>query len=126
MDLAHERLRASRVVLGASSRSSAVSLAYYAMLYAARAALSEEDAYAKTHVGTWGLFRETFVVPGAFEHGRPESRFDVFDGAAESWLRDAQTPGSARIAQLLGNGLKISQMPQIHCKGGDATIASRR
>ncbi len=29
----------------------AVSLAYYAMLYAARALLSEQDAYAKTHPG---------------------------------------------------------------------------
>lgn len=40
----------------------ALSTAYYAMLYAARAALSEEDRYAKTHSGTWVLFRETFVA----------------------------------------------------------------
>lgn len=36
--------------------------AYYAMLYAARAALSERDEHAKTHRGTWHLFREQFVV----------------------------------------------------------------
>jgi uncharacterized protein (UPF0332 family) len=37
------------------------------MLYAARAALSEEDAYAKTHRGTWSLFARTFVEPGRFD-----------------------------------------------------------
>jgi uncharacterized protein (UPF0332 family) len=36
------------------------------MLYAARAALSEQDRYAKTHAGTWHLFREAFVVSGTF------------------------------------------------------------
>jgi uncharacterized protein (UPF0332 family) len=44
-----------------------VSAAYYAMLYAARAALSEQDRYAKTHSGTWTLFRETFVRDGRFD-----------------------------------------------------------
>jgi uncharacterized protein (UPF0332 family) len=42
----------------------ALSVAYYAMLYAARAALSERDLYAKTHVGTWHQLRLTFVEPG--------------------------------------------------------------
>lgn len=40
--------------------ASAVSSAYYAMFYAARAALSERDSYAKTHKGTWQLFAEQF------------------------------------------------------------------
>lgn len=34
---------------------------------AARAALSEEDRYAKTHAGTWHLFHELFVVPARFD-----------------------------------------------------------
>jgi hypothetical protein len=37
------------------------------MLYAARAALSEEERNARTHGGTWQLFRETFVDTGRFE-----------------------------------------------------------
>jgi uncharacterized protein (UPF0332 family) len=37
------------------------------MLYASRAALSEEELNAKTHAGTWGLFRQTFVDPGRFD-----------------------------------------------------------
>jgi uncharacterized protein (UPF0332 family) len=58
---ARERLALARIALSSSFGPAAVSLAYYAMLYAARAALSEEDLYAKTHSGTWHLFRETFV-----------------------------------------------------------------
>jgi uncharacterized protein (UPF0332 family) len=45
----------------------AISAAYYAMLYAARAALSERDTYAKTHAGTWYEFREAFVATGLFD-----------------------------------------------------------
>lgn len=37
------------------------------MLYAARAALSEENQNAKTHRGTWGLFHAAFVSSGRFE-----------------------------------------------------------
>lgn len=64
---ARDRLAAARAALTAGFDSNAISAAYYAMLYAARAALSEEERYSKTHSGTWGLFRETFVVPGRFE-----------------------------------------------------------
>ncbi len=37
------------------------------MLYAARAALSEEDLGAKTDSGTWNLVGSTFVDAGRFE-----------------------------------------------------------
>jgi uncharacterized protein (UPF0332 family) len=37
------------------------------MLYAARAALSERDEYARTHGGTWHLFHERYVTTGAFD-----------------------------------------------------------
>ncbi len=46
--------------------TSALSLAYYAMLYAARGALSERDSYAKTHSGTWDRFHREFVDPSTF------------------------------------------------------------
>jgi uncharacterized protein (UPF0332 family) len=67
MASAQERLRASRASLDAGFPSSAVSAAYYAMLYAARAALSEEERNAKTHRGVWSLFSEVFVTSGRFE-----------------------------------------------------------
>lgn len=64
---ARERLRACRVLLAEEISNAAVSDAYYAVLYAARAALSEEDVNAKTHGGTWGLFHRTFVATGRFD-----------------------------------------------------------
>ena len=64
---ATERLRAARLALEAGFAAVAVSAAYYAMLYAARAALSERDAYAKTHAGVWTLFSERFVASGQFD-----------------------------------------------------------
>jgi uncharacterized protein (UPF0332 family) len=36
------------------------------MLSAARAALSERGRNAKTHRGTWGAFRDEFVIASAF------------------------------------------------------------
>ena len=67
MDEARERLAAARTTRDSGFEGVAVSLAYCAMLYAARAALSEEDRYAKTHSGTWQLFRETFVASRRFD-----------------------------------------------------------
>lgn len=60
-------LRGARAQLEADLPSRTVGEAYYAMLYAARAALSEEERYAKTHRGSWTLFNETFVVGGRFD-----------------------------------------------------------
>ncbi len=64
---ARDRLDLARTALEAGFPAGATSAAYYAMLYAARAALSEEERNAKTHSGTWGLFRETFVATGRFD-----------------------------------------------------------
>jgi uncharacterized protein (UPF0332 family) len=67
MGSANERLRAAHAALAAGFPSVAVSAAYYAALYAARAALSEEDRNAKTHRGAWSLFGELFVSVGRFD-----------------------------------------------------------
>lgn len=64
---ARERLEAARALLERRLRGAAVSDAYYAILYAARAALSERDQNAKTHRGTWSLFHEAFVAGGSFD-----------------------------------------------------------
>lgn len=66
MGAAREWLVGARATLEAGFAPGAVSAGYYAMLYAARAALSEEDSYAKTHSDTWNLFRRTFVETGGF------------------------------------------------------------
>jgi len=70
MDLAVARVKTARAALALDS-ASAVSLADYAEINAARAALSERDAYARTHGETWHLFREEFVKSGQFD---PSSR----------------------------------------------------
>ncbi len=64
---AKERLQGARDALKSRHPDLAVSAAYYAMLYAARAALSERDKYAKTHSGTWTLFSQTFVASEEFD-----------------------------------------------------------
>jgi uncharacterized protein (UPF0332 family) len=67
MDQAHDRVVIARELLVSAHLEGAVSAAYYAMLYAARAALSESDEYARTHKGTWHLFRDRYVVSDAFD-----------------------------------------------------------
>jgi len=67
MDRARDRAEIARLLLAAGHLEGAVSAAYYAMLYAARGALSERDEYARTHGGTWHLFHERYVTTGAFD-----------------------------------------------------------
>ncbi|HEX9416165.1 MAG TPA: HEPN domain-containing protein [Gaiellaceae bacterium] len=67
MDQARERLLGARDALASGHLADAASAAYYAMLYAARAALSERDLYAKTHSGVWTSFEQEFATGGAFD-----------------------------------------------------------
>jgi uncharacterized protein (UPF0332 family) len=62
--VARERLEAAEALVEHELWRPAVSDAYYAILYATRAALSERDRNAKTHRGTWALFSEEFVASG--------------------------------------------------------------
>jgi len=64
---ARERLAGARDALSSGHAGIAASAGYYAMLYAARAALSERDLYSKTHSGAWSLFSEQFVKEGGFD-----------------------------------------------------------
>lgn len=65
-DRARERLSGAKKNLDQEEYAIAVGAAYYAMLYGARAALSERDRYAKTHRGNWNLLRQTLVAEGSF------------------------------------------------------------
>jgi uncharacterized protein (UPF0332 family) len=76
MAAAREALRGAQLALP-EAPARAASSAYYAMLYAARAALSEEDRHARTHRGTWHLFREQFVVGGRFDEALHEAAQDA-------------------------------------------------
>jgi uncharacterized protein (UPF0332 family) len=94
---AREGLASAHLLVAGGHASTAVSTAYYAMLYAARAALSERDRDARTHAGTWALFREEFVLTGEFdaelagEAQRAQPRREASDYGAESFeLSEAQ------------------------------------
>jgi uncharacterized protein (UPF0332 family) len=67
LDQGRDRLAMAREVLSSGHLEGATSAAYHAMLYAARAALSEDDDNAKTHRGTWNLFRMRYVTTDAFD-----------------------------------------------------------
>jgi len=67
VEQARDRLAAAREALAAGHRGVAVSVAYYSMLYAARATLSEDDENARSHRGTWNLFRIKYVTTDAFD-----------------------------------------------------------
>lgn len=66
LQAARRRLAAAEVA-AEEDPSTALSAAYYAMLYGARAALSERDSSAKTHKGTWHEFRSAFVDDGTID-----------------------------------------------------------
>jgi uncharacterized protein (UPF0332 family) len=95
-----EFLSAARRRLAAASAarhedpSAALSAAYYAMLYAARAALSEREVHARTHRGTWHEFRVAFVDAGIVDSDlaaavqkvqpeREQADYDAWPAAAE-------------------------------------------
>ena len=67
MDQARERLADAQKILNVAHPPVVVSTAYYAMLNAANAALSERGEHAKTHSGTWTLFSRVFVATGEFD-----------------------------------------------------------
>jgi uncharacterized protein (UPF0332 family) len=94
---AREGIASAQTLVRAGHAAAAVSTAYYAMLYAARAALSERDRNARSHAGTWGLFREEFVLTGQFDEAlaqdaqRAQARREASDYAAETFeLSEAQ------------------------------------
>ena len=101
---ARERLAAARDAIDTGHFGVAVGSADYAMLYAARAALSERDLNAKTHRGTWSLFHEHLVKGGQIDEAiaakareaerlRYEIDYDAADidrGLAQSVLADAE------------------------------------
>ena len=91
LERARQGVASANVLVDAGQAATAVSTAYYAMLYAARAALSERDRSARSHAGIWGLFRDEFVVTGDFDARlaqaaqRAQARREASDYAAETF-----------------------------------------
>ncbi len=107
MAAAREALRGAHLTLP-EAPARAVSSAYYAMLYAARAALSEADRHARTHRGTWQLFREEFVLDERFDaalleaaHAAQELR-EEGDYAAKAPSREEAAQAVEHAERFLG------------------------
>jgi len=64
---ADDRLRAARHLVGGGHFSDAVSRAYYAMFFAARALLLERGIEARTHSGLVGMLYEHYVRSGVLD-----------------------------------------------------------
>ena len=96
---AHDRIAAAHAALTAGFPSVAVSAAYYATLYAARAATSERDRSAKTHRGVWILFGELFVATAEFDPALFASarRIQEVREAADYDAREIATDDAVKI-----------------------------
>lgn len=102
IDQARDRATVAAELLAGGHLEAAVSAAYYAMLYAARAALSEHEEHARRHGGTWGLFHRRFVATGAFDqdlHSLAQQAQEAREGADY----EAKTP-PAREAERYVSG----------------------
>lgn len=102
MTSAHERLAGARDCLKAKHVELAVSAAYYAMLYAARAALAERGEYAKTHQGVWTRFSNLFVLTSEIDRGLFKVATRAQDARKEGDYE--AVPISAEIARELIDG----------------------
>jgi uncharacterized protein (UPF0332 family) len=113
LEAARRRLAAAEAVLRRDP-STALSAAYYAMLYGARAALSERGIHAKTHRGVWHEFRRAFAETGALDGDlaasvqkiqpeREQADYDAWSAPAEEAQRAIELARSflAAVAALL-------------------------
>lgn len=67
MERAHQTLEVAAHNLDGNFYAAAVNRAYYAIFYAANAALSAQGLARSKHSGVIGAFRERFVKPGLIE-----------------------------------------------------------
>jgi predicted nucleotidyltransferase/uncharacterized protein (UPF0332 family) len=64
LDQARYQLEGARTLVNSTTPALAAAEAYFAVLNAARAALSERDLFARSHDGTWDLTYKELVLPG--------------------------------------------------------------
>jgi uncharacterized protein (UPF0332 family) len=115
IEQARDRAKLAREALASGHREGSVSAAHYAMLYAARAALSEDEEHARTHRGTWNLFRMRYVTTDAFnatlftlaqhaQAAREGGDYEAVTPSEEEAQRyvDGATEFTAAIEEMLG------------------------
>lgn len=107
LEKAFDRIRlAERLLAEGEDASSIASLAYYAMLYAAGAALSEENRQAKTHTGTWNMFREAFARTGRFDLDLANLG-ERYQGLREDADYGAITPSDEATREVVGDARRF-------------------
>lgn len=79
MENAHHKLEVAKNLWGNGFYGDAVSRAYYAMFFAARALLAKKNIYQKTHRGLISQFGLEFVKTGEFDN----KVFDLLNRAQE-------------------------------------------
>ncbi len=95
-----DRLRSARLLLDDGDTASSVSRSYYAMFYAAEAALLDQGIDVKSHAGLINRFGETLVKDGPLAPSmgrdlsrvfkeRQHSEYDVGDPMPEQQARNA-------------------------------------
>ncbi len=88
LSMATDKMRAARVLLTAGCYDDVVSVAYYAMLYAAKAALLAEGVKVKSHRGAVSEFGRVFVTSG-----KVDSRYgSMFGNSLRDRLRHDYAP----------------------------------
>ncbi len=103
---AHERLASARDQLAAGHNETAASTAYYAGLYAARAALSELDLNARSHRGLWHLLREHVVAAGRIDPALVEPLQEA-QALREAVDYDALRIDEAQARELLADAERL-------------------
>ena len=87
MSRAAENLQAARKLLGEGHFGISASRAYYAMFYAAEAALLHRDLQFSRHSAVMSFFNKEFVKPGVF---RPKA-FKALQGAYDKRIQEDYT-----------------------------------
>jgi len=120
MEQARERLGDAQRIASLVHPAVLVSAAYYAMLNAARAALSERGEYAKTHGGTWTLFNRLFVASGEFDRELSGLASRAKE-ARERGDYDAAPPSPEEAAEFLaGAGDFVGAVERMLGEGDDS------
>ena len=92
MSRAAENLQAARKLLGEGHFGISASRAYYAMFYAAEAALLHRDLQFSRHSAVMSFFDKEFVKPGVF---RPKA-FKALQGAYDKRIQGTTPSGPSR------------------------------
>ena len=95
---AEEKLSLARKLIDLGEYEGSLSPSYYAMLFAARGALSEKGSFPRTHEGTRSEFARVFVVGGGlprrlakyFDEGRALREKSDYAPEFETSERDAR------------------------------------